>query len=208
MFRKKEDAGSKTDIFYINEDPARVMRDFRDVLVEELGVDRVDHSDRQEYDSSSPKDKPRLYAYIEKSPYTTIRISIGLTVASLKYLEEYDREGDFHKAKVSVSAEVLTTFPGGEPEAWGPEPQQEYPWPSHKQKTGLRKENLSNFEKSKIYDFFAGLWYKYFYSGEIEKYKEEAEEKVVRLTNLMRERFGVEKTIHKSGASEYHAPWK
>ncbi len=43
---------------------------------------------------------------------------------------------------------------------------------------------------------------------EIEKYEEEAEESIVRIHNLMREKFGVEKTISRTGASQYRPPWK
>jgi hypothetical protein len=69
-------------------------------------------------------------------------------------------------------------------------------------------EHRTRFQWSKLYRILTGIWYKKFYSRTIRKYEEEATETAVQMHNLIRERFGVEKTIARTGATHYRPPWK
>jgi len=114
-----------------------------------------------------------------------------------------ERPDDILKARVAVKAKVVTVYPGGEPLTWVPEAIKEGPV-STISKTGLKSEHITDFQRSKLYKILVGIWYNTFYSKEIHTYEEEAEETALHIHNLMREKFGIEKSIHRSGASHFN----
>ena len=204
--QKKESAGSKTDTYFVGEDPARIYRDLKDMLVEEIGVDRIE-AGRNEFSVSAPKDKIKLRAFKEKSPHTVLYFKISWKAKSPRKIYQLEREREFLKAEVSTSAKVITVYPGRNPISWLPEAVKQHSKQTIDQ-PGLKAEETSTFEDSKLYDMLVNVWYSKFYSKEISKYQEEAHESLLRIQDMMREKFGVEQTIGRTGASQYDPPWK
>ncbi|MFQ3308591.1 MAG: hypothetical protein ACI977_000834 [Candidatus Nanohaloarchaea archaeon] len=206
MTEFSEDVISKSDHFFVEEDAARIYRDLKDVLVEELGIDRVEEA-RMEFSTSSAKDKIRMHAWKEKSRHTVLYFNLSWRCKTPRHIYQSQRAKDVLKARVKTKAKVLTTYPGGEAIPWLPEhvtdtPQKRIP------ENYMRPEDTSMFQNSKFYDILTTVWYNTFYRKEIDRYEEEAEEMVLHLHNLMREKFGVEESITKSGASQYTPPWQ
>lgn len=197
---------SKSDHFFVEEDAARIYRDLKDVLEDELGMDRVEEA-RMEFSTASAKDKIRMHAWKEKSRHTVLYFNLSWRCKTPRHIYQSQRTKDVLKARVKTKSAVLTTYPGGEAIPWLPEhvtdtPQERIPG------NYMRPEETSMFQDSKFYDILTTIWYKMFYKKEIERYEEEAEEMVLHLHNLMREKFGVEESITKSGASQYTPPWQ
>lgn len=197
----------KQDHFFVEEDPARIYRGLKDLLVDEFDMDRIEEGGRMEFSVKDPKDRIRMKAFKEKSPHTVLMFDISFKAKRPKDFYKIDRPDQILKARVKVDAEVITVYPGGDPISWLPHGFKQKPRENWKEKTGLRSEHRSKFQKSKFYKILVGIWYRKFYSKQIHKYMEEAEEITVHLHNLMREKFGVEKTVHRSGSSHYDPPW-
>ncbi|MFB6180414.1 MAG: hypothetical protein ABEJ93_00915 [Candidatus Nanohalobium sp.] len=196
---------SKADHLFVEEDPARIYRGLKDLLVDEFDVDRIEEG-KMEFNVSKPKDRIRLHAFKEKSPHTVIHWNLSWKATPIKTMyEEENREG-LLKAKVSVSSEVVTVFPGWNPAPWEPHGPSYYG--QERMPVGPRAEEKSRWERSKLYEILVGLWYKIFYKKEVEKYGEEGEEVALRICDLMREKFGVEESIGRTGASHYTPPWQ
>jgi hypothetical protein len=207
MVRFKESSVfSKQDHFFVKQDPARIYRGLKDLLVEEFSMDRIEEA-KNEFSVSGPKDKIRMHAFKEKSPHTVIHYNLQFRTKSPKKIYKMQRSEDILKARVKSSADVITRYPGGEDISWLPVPPREAPNRNYG-KSGLRAEEVSDFQRSKFYEIIVGFWYNKFYSKEIHTYEEEAEETLLHLHDLMREKFGVEKTIGRTGASHYKPPWK
>lgn len=206
MVRFEEKAGEKQDQLFVKEDPARIYRGLKDLLVEEFDMDRIEE-ERMEFNVEKPKDRVRLFAFKEKSPHTTLFFYLSFKAKKPRDIYTYDRPDDILKARTRVVAVVQTVFPGGEPISWIPKGEQEFPRKEVGQ-MGLRGEERTPFQRSKFYEILAGIWYNKFYSKEIERYEEEAEEIMLRIHDLMRQKFGVEKSIGRTDASHYSPPWK
>ena len=204
MVRFKESAFSKQDHYFVSEDPARIYRGLKDLLIDEFGMDRLEEA-KSEFSVSSPKDKIRLHAFKEKSPHTVIHYSLQFRVKSPKTIYKMERSDSIMKARVATSAEVLTRYPGGEDITWLPEGVTEDPHGTYGN-SGLKAEEITPFQRSKLYKIIVGTWYNKFYSKEIEEYEEEAEQVCMHIHNLMREKFGVEKAIGRTGPGA--APWE
>lgn len=206
MVKFSETVFDQEDHIFVKEDPARIYRGLKDMLVDEFDIDRIEEG-HMEFNVSKPKDRIRLHAFKEKSPHTVLHFycSFKAKVPRDVYLTE--RPDDILKARTAVKAKVVTVYPGGEPLTWVPEAVKEGPVETIK-KTGLKTEHRTDFQKSKLYEILAGVWYNVFYSKEIHTYEEEAEEIALHIHNLMREKFGIEKSIHRSGASHYNPPWE
>lgn len=201
MVRFTEDAFSKQDHYFVSEDPARIYRGLKDLLVEEFDMDRIEEG-KSEFSVSKPKDKVRLHAFKEKSPHTVIYYSLQFRVKKPKKIYRMEHGENILKARVASKAKVITNYPGFEDISWHPYGLMEEPvgnWG----KSGLRSEEVSRFQKSKFYKIVVGIWYNKFYSKEIEEYEEEAEAVCLHIHDLMREKFGVTKAIGKSE----HMPW-
>lgn len=206
MTEFKRDVISKGDHFFVEEDPARIYRDVKDILVDELGIDRVEEA-RMEFSTAKAKDKIRMHAWKEKSRHTLIYFEMQWRCKTPRHIYQSQRTKDVLKARVKTKAKVVTTYPGGEVIPWFPEPVTDTPQ-EQIPKNYLKTHEKSAFERSKFYDILMGFWHKVFYSKEVDRYEEEAEEMVLHLHNLMREKFGVEESITKSGASQYTPPWQ
>ena len=181
-----ENVISKQDHFFVKEDPARIYRSLKDLLVDEFDMDRIEEGGRMEFSVRSPKDRIRMKAFKEKSPHTVLVFNISLKAKDPKDFYKIDRPDNILKARVKLSAKVVTVYPGGDPISWLPQGFEQKPHENWG-KTGLRSEHRSRFQKSKFYEILTGIWYNKFYSKEIERYEEEAEEIVGQLHNLMRE---------------------
>lgn len=208
MVKFEEYVIGKQDHFFVKEDPARIYRDLKDILVDEFDMDRIEEGGRMEFSVRKPKDRIRMKAFKEKSPHTVLMFDISFKAKRPKDFYTIDRPDDILKARVKVDAEVITVYPGGDPISWLPHGFKQKPRENWTDKTGLGAEHVSSFQKSKFYEILVGVWYNKFYSKEIHRYEEEAEEITIHLHNLMREKFGVEKTVHRSGASHYSPPWE
>lgn len=203
-----EDVPNISVHMFVHEDPARIYRGLKDMLVEEFDIDRIEEG-RMEFNVEKPKDRIRLHAYKEKSPHTVIHWELTMKAKRPRSVYRQDRPDDILKARPRVKPEVITIYPGGEPISWITRPQSE--WPIERvgtERVGLRAEHRTSFQRSKLYRILVGIWYKKFYSKEIEGYKEEAHESAIRMIDLFREQFGVEKSIGRTGASHYNPPWK
>lgn len=203
---KEKNVYKKSDHYFVKEDSPRIYRGLRDILVEEFSMDRIEEA-KSEFDVKQPKDKIRLHAFKEKSPHTVIHYNLQFRTKSPKTIYKMQRSEDILKARVETSADVITRYPGGEDISWLPEPPREEP-SRNMDKSGLRAEEVSAFQESKLYEIIVGIWYNKFYSKEIHRYEEEAEETILHLHDIMREKFGVEKTIGRTGAGHYKPPWK
>lgn len=207
MVQFEEFVIDKQDHFFIKEDVARIYRGLKDLLVDEFDMDRIEEGGRMEFSVSSPKDRIRMKAFKEKSPHTVLVFDLSFKAKNPRDLYKVDRPDEILKARVKVDAKVVTVYPGGDPISWLPHGFEQKPHDNWKKKTGLRAEHRSRFQKSKFYEILTGIWYNKFYHKEIERYEEEAEEIAVHIHNLMREKFGVEKTVHRSETSHYNKPW-
>ena len=203
MVKFTEKPFKKQDHYFVKDDPARIYRGLKDLLVEEFGMDRIEEA-KNEFSVSSPKDKVRLHAFKEKSPHTVIHYNLQFRVKSPKTIYKMEHGDDILKARVATKAEVLTYYPGGEDIEWLPQAMKEVPNRNYG-KGGLRAEGKTPFQRSKFYEIIVGIWYNKFYSKEIEEYEEEAEAVCLHIHDLMREKFGVEKAIGRNG---YTAPWQ
>lgn len=206
MVRFNEKVFSKQDHYFVKEDPARIYRGLRDLLVEEFDMDRIEEG-KSEFSVGKPKDKVRLHAFKEKSPHTAIHYSLQFRTKPPKRIYKMEHGEDILKARVATKTNVITRYPGYEDISWLPKGVSEEP-NSNWTKSGLRAEEVSKFQRSKFYKIIVGIWYNKFYSKEIERYEEEAEETCLHIHDLMREKFGVEKAIGKSGAGHYRPPWQ
>ncbi|MFB6145691.1 MAG: hypothetical protein ABEJ99_04275 [Candidatus Nanohaloarchaea archaeon] len=205
MVKFEEPVLDKEDHFFVKEDPARIYRGLKDLLVDEFDMDRIEEG-HMEFRLHKPKDRIRLYAFKEKSPHTVLRFYLSFKAKSPKGIYKMERPEGILKARVSVEAKVITVYPGGDPIAWLPQGIKDTE--NTIGQPGLHAEELTAFQQSKFYEVLTGIWYHKFYHKEIHRYMEEAEETANHLHNLMREKFGVEKAIHRSGASHYNPPWK
>lgn len=206
MVEFEENGPTKAAHIFVDEDPARIYRELKDLLVKEFDMDRIEHVERQEFNVSKPKDRIRLYAFKEKSPYTAIRYYLSLDAKPAGKVENIQNPERTLKAKIKLKSKVMTVYPGGNPISWEPEGFREKAhdnWGKNR-----LKDEESSFHNSKLYEILVGIWYNKFYSKEIHMYKEEAEETTVHMMNLMRQKFGLEKTIHRSGASHFKPTWE
>ncbi|QGA79915.1 hypothetical protein [Candidatus Nanohalobium constans] len=207
MVKFDHDAFSKQDHFFVKDDPARIYRGLKDLLVEEFDMDRIEEG-KSEFSVSSPKDKIRMHAFKEKSPHTVIHYNLQFRVKSPKNIYKMEHGQDILKARVSTYAEVVSVYPGGEDIAWLPKGLREEPTSNWGSITGLEAEHKSRFQRSKLYEIIVGLWHNKFYSKEFHMYEEEAKETCLHIHDLMREKFGVEKSIGRTGAGHYTPPWQ
>lgn len=206
MVQFVEDVPSKEDVLFVHEDPARIYRGLRDLLVDEFDMDRIDEG-HMEFNVEKPKDRVRMRAYKEKSPYTELMFKISFKAKRPRDIYTSERDDDILKARFKVSAKVVSHFPAGESISWLPAGPSEFP-ERRTERHGLRQEELSSWHRSKIYEVFVKIWYRYLYSKEVKRYTEEAEEIQVRLNNLLRQKFGVERRVSKTGKSQYRPPWR
>lgn len=190
----------------MKEDPVRIYRGLRDLLVDEFDVDRIEKG-KNEFNVAKPKDRLRLHAFKEKSTHTMIHWRLSWKAKEPKDIYKMDRPDDILKARLKTTGEVVTVYPGANPISVMPKKQMQYPQ-TRIDNSGLQAEERSSFQRSKLYKILVGVWYNKFYSREIEKYVEEGEETMVQMHNLMREKFGIESTIADTGASEYTPPWR
>lgn len=205
MVRFSEDVPEKEDVLFVHEDPARIYRGLHDLLVDEFGMDRIDEG-HMEFNVEKPKDRVRMTAYKEKSPYTEIRFGISFKAKDPRDIYKVERDDDILKARFKVDASVITTFPAGETISWLPAGSSE--WPERRSsRHSLRQEDLSAWHRSKLYEVMVGVWYNAFYSKEIDRYKEEAVDIQIRIHDLLRQKFGVERSIEKPFKKQYSPPW-
>ncbi len=198
----------KFDVMFVKEDPARVYRGFKDMMVDEFDIDRIEEG-HMEFNVSRPKDTIRINAYKEKSPHTVLQFRFSMRAKDPRVLYQKDRPENIMKVRIKASSNVLTVYPGGNPVSWLPKTESEWPENRHGTDiTGLEAEKKTAFQRSKLYKILAGIWYRKFYSKEIARYEEEAEEITLRAVNLLRERFGVEEAIWRTGSSQYQPPWR
>lgn len=202
----RENLREKKDFFFVHEDPARLYRGLKDLLVDEFDMDRIVEG-QMEHNMKKPKDRIRMHAFKEKSPYTVIHFQIQFKSKDPRDLYKYDRDDDILKARVKTSGDIITVYPGGDPISWVPKHTNVVP-DIKIDHSGLEWEDERQYHNSKFYEIMMGIWYNKFYSKEIEKYEEEGREIMVRLHNLMRERFGVEKSIERTGSQHYQPPWQ
>lgn len=196
---------SKEDHFFVKEDPARIYRGLKDLLVNEFNMDRIEEM-RNEFNVAKPKDKIRLHAFKEKSPHTMIHYELAFRSKSPKDVYKQDRDENILKAKVDTEAEIISYYPGRNEFSWEPLHPGEKPY-RNPAGGGLNPEHESRWHRSKFYRVLVGIWHHKLYHKEIERYEEEAEETCLRIHDLMREKFGVEKTIGQSGRSHYSPTW-
>lgn len=183
-----------------------MYRGLKDFLVDEFDMDRIIEG-QMEFNMKKPKDRIRMHAFKEKSPYTVIHYRINFKGKRPRDLFKYDRDDDILKSRVRTKANIITDYPGGDTLEWLPKQVKVRP-DTQIRFSSLEWEEEHNYHNSKLYEMFVGLWYKKFYQKEITRYKEEARETMKRIHNLMRERFGAEKAIERTGASQYQPPWE
>lgn len=198
--------GAKEDHFFVHEDAARIYRGLKDMLVNEFDMDRIEEG-HMEFSVTKPKDRIRLWAFKEKSIHTVIAYNLNFKAKSPKSIYKQTRSDDILKARVKVTPIVKSVYPGAEPINWLPKSVEVDPDTKIRQ-AGLAAERRTSWHHSKLYKILAGIWHNKLHAKEIEQYEEEAEETALRIHNLLREKFGVEETIARTGASQYEAPWK
>lgn len=206
MVKFEEYLTKRSDHFFVKEDPARIYRGIRDILVNEFDVDRIEKG-KMEFNVSKPKDRIRLHAFKEKSTHTVIHWRLSWKAKAPKDIYKMQRDDDILKARVQTTGEVVTVYPGANSMPIMPKKKTTYPQ-ARIDNSGLQAEETTSFQRSKFYKILVGIWYNKFYAKEIEKYEEEGDETIVHLHNLMREKFGVEPGIAKTGASEFTPPWR
>lgn len=206
MVEYKEKLQPRNDHFFVKEDPVRIYRGLRDLLVDEFDIDRIEKG-KNEFNVAKPKDRLRLHAFKEKSTHTMIHYRLSWKAKEPKDIYKMDRPDDILKARLKTTGEVVTVYPGANPISVMPKKKMQYPQ-TRIDKSGLQAEETSSFQRSKLYKILVGVWYNKFYAREIEKYEEEGDETIVQMHDLMREKFGVDSGIAKTGASEYTPPWR
>ena len=206
MVKFEESLQTRNDHLFVKEDPARIYRGLRDLLVDEFDIDRIEKG-KNEFNVSKPKDRLRMHAFKEKSTHTVIHYRLSWKAKPPKDIYKMDRPDDILKARMKTTGEVVTVYPGANPLSVMPKKKMQYPQ-TRIDNSGLQAEETSAFQRSKLYKILVGIWYNKFYSKEIEKYEEEGDETIVQLHDLIREKFGVESGIAKTGASEYTPPWR
>ena len=206
MVEFSETAYTKEDHIFVKQDPGRIYRGLKDILVEEIGCDRVEEA-RDEFNVETPKDKIRLHAFKEKSPHTLIHIKINLRGKDPKHIYHQEHGDDIMKAKIDSKATVRSFYPGMDQAPWRPQPVSESPRRSilggH-----LQAEEKTPFQRSRLYEILVSIWHYKIYGKMVERYEEEAEESVLRLHEILRNKFGVEKPIGKSPRSQYRPGWR
>lgn len=195
----------KEDHFFVKKDPARIYRGLKDLLVNEFDMDRIEEM-RNEFNVQKPKDKIRLFAYKEKSPHTLIEYKLSFRAKPPKSIYKQERDQDILKARVTTSAKIKSYYPGRNEFSFEPVHPGEKPY-RNPEGGALKAEHESRWHKSKFYEVLVGIWHNKLYGKEIEKYEEESEETCLRIHDLMRQKFGVEKSIGQSGRSQYQPPW-
>lgn len=206
MVEFTETVPGKSDHLFVKEDPARIYRGLKDLLVDEFDMDRIEEG-HMEFNMEKPKDRVRMSAFKEKSPHTVIHFDISFKAKQPRSIYKQNRDDDILKARFKVGADVITVYPGGEPISWLPYGTSEWP-NSQIEFSNLKSEHKTRFQRSKFYEILVGIWYHKFYRKEVNMYQEEAEETILRIHNLMRDKFGVEKAIGRTDASHYRPPWK
>lgn len=206
MVRFTEDLTERNDHFFVKEDPARIYRGIKDILVDEFDVDRIERG-KNEFNVSKPKDKVKVHAFKEKSTHTYIHWRLSWKGKAPRDIYTMDRPDDILKARVRTTGKVISVYPGANPISVLPQRKTQFPQ-TRIDETGLQAEEKTNFQRSKFYKILVGIWYNKFYAKEIEKYEEEGEEVMIQLHNMMREKFGVESRISDAGSSEYTPPWR
>lgn len=206
MVEFRESVPGSSHHLFVKEDPARIYRGLKDLLVDEFDIDRIEEG-HMEFNMEKPKDRIRMHAFKEKSPFTIIHYDVSFKAKRPRDIYTSERSDDILKARIKIDADVITVYPGGNPLSWAPKHVSEVPT-SRWEFSGLEAENVTNFQRSKLYEILVGIWYNKFYSKEITRYQEEADETCRRIIDLMRERFGVEKSIRRTGASQYTPPWQ
>ncbi|MFB6245249.1 MAG: hypothetical protein ABEJ03_02780 [Candidatus Nanohaloarchaea archaeon] len=207
MVSFNERAFKKSDHFFVHEDPARIYRGLKDMMVSEFDMDRIVEG-KMEFSVKKPKDRIRLHAFKEKSMHTVIHYYLSLKAKAPRDIYKYDRDDDILKARFQVDASVKTVYPGAEPLSIEPQPYKGTDSEGRVWHSGLEAEHKKPYHHSKLYEILVGIWYNKFYSREIETYEEEAAETGLRMMNIMRERFGAEDAIVRTGSSEYEPPWQ
>ena len=206
MVKYVEYLQARNDHFFVKEDPVRIYRGLRDLLVDEFDIDRIEKG-KNEFNVAKPKDRLRLHAFKEKSTHTMIHYRLSWKAKAPKDIYKMERPDDILKARIKTTGEVVTVYPGANPTSVMPKKKMQYPQ-TRIDKSGLQAEERSAFQRSKLYKIMVGIWYNKFYAREIEKYEEEGDETIVQMHDLMREKFGVDSGIAKTGASEYTPPWR
>jgi len=147
------------DHIFVSEDPARIYRGLKDLLVDEFDIDRIEEG-HMEFNVSKPKKTESGCMHLRKKaliPYYIsnyrLRPRHREMFIWLKDLTTY-----ILKARVAVKAKVVTVYPGGEPLTWVPEAIKEGPV-STISKTGLKSEHITDFQRSKLYKILVGIWY-------------------------------------------------
>lgn len=206
MVRFTESLTERNDHFFVKEDPARIYRGIKEILIDEFDVDRIERG-KNEFNVSKPKDKVKVHAFKEKSTHTMIHWRLSWKGKSPRDIYTMDRPDDILKARVRTTGEVVTVYPGANPLSVMPKTKTQYPQ-TRIDESGLQAEERTAFQRSKFYEMLVGIWYNKFYSREIERYEEEGEEIMIQLHNMMRDKFGVESRISDAGSSEYTPPWR
>ena len=206
MVKYEEDLTERNDHLFVKEDPARMYRGLKDLLLDEFDFDRIDRG-KNEFSVSKPKDKVKIHAFKEKSTHTVIHLRLSWKAKAPKDIYKVDRPDDILKARIRTTGEVVSVFPGANPISVIPKKRTHYPQ-TRIDNSGLQAEEKSAFQKSKLYEILVGIWYNKIYAREIERYEEEGEEIMIHLHNLIREKFGVESRISDAGTSEYTPPWR
>jgi hypothetical protein len=196
----------RSDHLFVKEDPVRIYRGLRDILVDEFDVDRIERG-KNEFNVAKPKDRIRMHAFKKKSTHTVIHWRFSWKAKEPRDIYKFDRPDDILKARMKTTGEVVTVYPGANPISTMPKKKTQKPQ-SRIDTSGLQAEERTPFQRSKLYEILVGVWYNKFYSREIERYVEEGEETIIQLHDLMREKFGVDSGIAKTGASEYTPPWR
>lgn len=197
MVKFTEEVPSREEHLFVQEDPARIYRGLKDLLVDEFDMDRVEEGGSK-FSVSEPKDDIELYAYKRKSPHTALKFEIDLKASRPSGLKSVERPDDLFKAYIEVKPSVVTFYPGKNPATWNPEPAKK----GGSIDEPALKSDTSGFEDSKFYRILVGIWYRRLYSDQIANYQGEAEQISLRIHNLMREKFGIGKAINKPSAED------
>ncbi|MFB6144340.1 MAG: hypothetical protein ABEJ98_03445 [Candidatus Nanohaloarchaea archaeon] len=197
MVKFTEEVPSREEHLFVKEDPARIYRGLKDLLVDEFDMERVEEG-TSKFSVSTPKDDIEIYAYKRKSPHTALKFELDFTASRPSSLQSLDRPDDIFRAYIKVKPSVVTFYPGNNPVVYDPDPAKK----GGSIDEPALKSSTSGFEDSKFYRSLVGFWYRHFYGDQIERYQQEAEQISVRIHNLMREKFGIGKAINKPAAED------
>jgi hypothetical protein len=204
-FSASEYVDTKQDFYFVKEDSARVYRGLKDMLLEEFNMDRIEE-DVMQFSTKKPKDRIRLHAFKEKSQYTVVHYSLSWKAEKTKKIYRMEHGDDYQWARVKTSALVETRYPGGSLEPYEPRPiSASFPGKTTGE-TLQESEGHTTFQKSSIYEILVELWYELFYESTVEEYQEQALENMVRIQDRMRQKFGAQKSVHRT-TDEYNPPW-